>query len=388
MANSTSLFAQILHMIPRTSFERHVRETKAARHSKGFSCWDQCVAMLFCQLAQAGSLREIQDGLRVTHGKLNHLGLAQAPAVSTLAYANAHRPAALYERIFFDLVARCSQPQRGKKRRFRFKNKLLSLDGTMIELCLSLFPWAQYTTRKGAAKVHVLLDHAGYLPCFAVIGPAKTLSEIAVAKQLALPKGSIIAVDRGYCSFDLFHQWTQQGVFFVTRMKRNTAYRVVEERSVPVRGGIRADQSIEFTSADGQAQAPGRYRRIVLWDADKQEEIVFLTNHLTFGPTTIARIYKDRWEIELFFKALKQNLKIKTFVGTTLNALQIQIWTALIAMLLLKYLQFIATGELSLSRLIALLRLSLFTYRNLWEWLENPFVTSDDPSPGQLALAI
>ncbi len=388
MPYSTSIFAQLLQLVSRPTFERLVRQTKAAKHTKGFSCWDQFVAMLFCQLAQAKSLREIHDGLRVTHGKLSHLGLRQAPKVSTLAYANAHRPAELYQQVFLDLVAKCSQVRPGKKARFRFKHKLLSLDGSVIDLCLGLFPWSAYTTRKGAVKLHLLLDHEGYFPTFAVIGPAKTLSEIAVAAQLAIPRGSIVVMDRGYCAYDLFHHWTTQGVFFITRLKDNAAYRVVESRPVPTRGNIRADDYIEFTSATGQAKCPGRYRRVVVWNEEKQEEVVFLTNHLTLGATTIAKIYKDRWEIELFFKALKQNLKIKTFVGTTENALKIQIWTALIAMLLIKYLQFLSTCPLSLSRLVAILRLSLFTYRNLQEWLRDPFTPPALPPPDQLALAI
>lgn len=386
MKYSSSLFAQLLHELPRTEFARLVQETKAERHSKGFSSWDQCVAMLFCQLAQAQSLREISDGLAVSCGKLNHLGLTSAPAKSTLAYANAHRPAELFERLFYAFLARCQAVKPGKAKRFRFKNPLYSLDGTVLELCLSLFPWAEFRQTKGAVKLHLLLDHAGYFPAFAAIGPQKTLSEIAVAKTLELPKGSIVAIDRGYCSYALFYQWHHAGVFFVTRLKENAAYRVVHTRRPPERSRVVSDELIELTSVQGQRQCPVVLRLVTIWDEASQREFVFLTNHLTLGATTIAAIYQDRWQIECFFKVLKQHLKIKTFVGTSANALKIQIWTALLAILLIKYLQFVSKCALPLCRLIALLHWNLFTYRSLWEWLTDPFATPPEQPPYQMAL--
>jgi hypothetical protein len=380
------LFSQILQIIPSPVFARLVRETKAERHAKGFSCWAQCVAMLFCQLAQARSLREISDGLATTCGKLNHLGLATAPPKSTLAYANAHRPWELYSRLFFELLAVCRAESPGKKRRFRFKNKLLSFDATTIDLCLSLFPWAEFRQTKGAVKLHLLLDHDGYLPIFAAITTASK-HEVKVARGLQLPKGSIIAVDRGCCDYSLFHRWTLDGIYFVTRLRSSAAFEVVEERPVPQRGNIRADQLIRFTTFYSRRKCPVVLRRIVVWDEAHQREIALLTNHFDFGPTTIARIYRDRWEIELFFKVLKQHLRIKTFVGTSANALRTQIWTALIAILLLRYLQFRSRCDLPLCRLVALLRWNLFSYRELWAWLDRPFEIPPQPPPEQLSLA-
>ncbi|MHB0938285.1 MAG: IS4 family transposase [Armatimonadota bacterium] len=387
MKYSTSLFAQLLQELPKAEFARLVTETHAERHSKGFASWDQCVAMLFCQLAQAQSLREISDGLAVTCGKLNHLGLTQAPAKSTLAYANAHRSADLFERLFYTFLGRCQAAKPGKAKRFRFKNPLDSLDGTVLDLCLSLFPWAEFRQTKGAVKLHLLLDHAGYFPTFAAIGPQKTLSEIAVAKSLDLPKGSIVAIDRGYCSYALFYQWHQAGIFFVTRLKDNAAYRVVQTRRVPEHRHVVADELIELTSVPGQRQCPVVLRLVTVWDEATQREFVFLTNNLTLGATTIAAIYRDRWQIECFFKVLKQHLKIKTFVGTSANALKIQIWTALLAILLIKYLQFVSRCQLPLCRLFALLRWNLFTYRPLWDWLTDPFATPPEQPPYQMALA-
>ena len=386
MKFTTSLYSQILQITPRVSFLQLVHECGAERHAKGFSSWSQYVAMIFCQLAQAKSLREISDGLAVTCGKLGHLGLRNAPAKSTLSYANAHRPWQLYQKVFFYLKDFCRSESPGKKRKFRFKNKLLSLDSTTIDLCLSLFPWADFRQTKGAVKLHMLLDHDGYLPDFAVITDGKT-SDVTTARYFTFPTGSIVAVDRGYYDFKLFFQWTNAGVFFVTRLKDNAAYEVIQNRPLPQRRNVLADQIIRFTGPKTSLKYPELLRRVVVWDEENQREIELLTNHLSFGATTIGRIYRDRWEIELFFKVLKQHLKIKTFVGTSPNALKTQIWTALIAVLLLKYLQFRSKCHLPLCRLVALLRLNLFSYRNLWDWLDNPFETLPELPDPQLRLA-
>lgn len=386
MKFTTSLFSQILQIVPRNSFLLLVHQCEAERHAKGFSSWDQYVAMLFCQLAQAKSLREISDGLAVTCGKLSHLGMRAAPAKSTLSYANAHRPWQLYQNAFFHLRDFCRSESPGKKRKFRFKNKLFSIDSTTIDLCLSLFPWANFRQTKGAVKLHLLLDHDGYLPDFAVITDGKT-TDVRTACHFTLPAGSIVVVDRAYCDFNLFSQWNNSGVFFVTRLKGNATYEVVENQPLLQRGNVLADQIIRFTGPKTRLKYPGLLRRVVVWDEENQRQIELLTNHLRFGATTISQIYRDRWEIELFFKVLKQHLKIKTFVGTSPNALKTQIWTALIALLLLKYLQFRSKCNLPLCRLVALLRLNLFSYRNLWEWLDDPFETPPQLPNPQLELA-
>jgi len=334
---TASLFSQILSLISRHEFARHVKDLKADRHSKGFSCWDQFVAMLFCQLAQAKSLREISQGLRCCLGKLQHLGMKEAPKRSTLSYANAHRSYKVYERTFYDLLVRCKEIAPRKK--FRFKNKLLTLDATVIDLCATMFDWARFVRTKGAVKLHLLLDHDGYLPTFAHITEGR-VHEVNIARTLSFPKGSIVVVDRGYYDFKLFNKWTEEGVWFVSRLKSNADYYVVEEQPLPKRGNILADELIQFAGRKAMKDCPHVLRRVVVWDPEKLEEIELITNHLGFGATTIAAIYKARWQIEIFFKMLKQNLKVKTFVGTSANALHIQIWTALIAMLMLKYLKF------------------------------------------------
>ena len=384
MVRSSSMFSQVLGLVSRYEFEQDVRAVQAERHAKGFSSWSQFVAMIFCQLAQAQSLREITNGLRCCVGKLNHLGVQEAPKRSTLAYANAHRPWQLYEKQFYRLLERCRAVSPGHK--FRFKNKLLSMDASMIELCVTMFDWAHYQTTKGAVKLHLLLDHEGYLPTFALLTDGKT-HEIRVAREVRLAPGSIIAIDRGYTDLALFSRWTTEGVWFVTKMKQQLVYQVMAEQVVPQQRKILRDQIIVLSSEKARRKCKQQLRRLEVWDEKQQEVVVLLTNHLKFGASTIAAIYKDRWQIEMFFKALKQNLKVKTFVGTSPNAVHIQIWTALIAMLLLKYLQFKSRLGWALSNLVALLRWNLFTYRDLWAWIDNPYETPpENPGPEQLML--
>jgi hypothetical protein len=370
-----SIFSQVLQLVPRDSFEAAVRKHQAERHARGFSSWGQFVAMLFCQLAQAKSLREITEGLQASEGKLKHLGLPEAPARSTLAYANSHRPWQLFETVFHQLLADCQKrlgvAKAGAK--LGLPGKLLSLDATVIDLCAAVFDWAQFRTTKGAVKLHLLLDHDGYLPCYAVITEGKA-HEIQVARKLKLQAGAMLVFDRGYTDYEWFEELTARGVWFVTRLKDNADYGVVEERELPAHpGGVRRDQVIFLYQLERSGPSDCFLRRIEYWDEDQERLLVFLTNNLKLAPSTLAAVYKDRWQIELLFKALKQSLRIKTFVGTTANALKTQIWTALIALLAIKYLQMRASFGWSLSNLVALLRQQLFVYRDLWAWLNEPF---------------
>jgi Domain of unknown function (DUF4372)/Transposase DDE domain len=380
MTRTGSLFSQILSLFQRSSFAKHVRELRTERHARGFSSWDQFVAMLFCQLAQARSLREISDGLKSCEGKLKHLGLEQAPKRSTLSYANAHRPWELYQRLFYDLLAQCQALS--PKKKFRFKNKLLTLDSSTVELCASMFDWARFRQTKGAVKLHLLLDHDGYLPVFGHVTEGK-VGDVKVAQSLDFPRGSIVALDRGYTDYNLFTRWTRTGVFFVTRLKANADILRVASRPVPKGGSVRRDEIIRLQPFVAGRPDLADLRRVVVWLEDKQEELVLLTNNFTLAASTIAAIYKERWQIELFFKLLKQQLKIKTFVGTSANAVRIQIWTALIAVLVIRYLQFSSSFRWAVSNLVALLRWNLFSYRDLWEWLNRPFDTPPEPSADQ-----
>ncbi len=376
MNASCSMFSQMLKLIPRLEFERMVRETGSEYASKGLSSWSQFVAMMFCQLGRAHSLREIEGGLKSCEGKLTHLGI-EAPAKSSLSYANAHRPWQLYEQVFYRLFERVSGSVRSP-RKFRFKHKLVSLDSTVIDLCLSVFDWAKFRRTKGAVKLHLVLDHDGYLPCYGVITDG-SVHDVKVAWRIPFPAGTVVVDDRGYNDYRLFAYWTESGVFFVTRMKDNAQFEVVEEHPAPQNRNILRDQTIRLTGAHAQDKCPHLLRRVEAVREDTGETLVFLTNHHGLGASTVAAIYKDRWAVELFFKALKQNLKIKTFVGTSANAVKIQIWTALISMLLLRYLQLISRFGWSLSNLVALLRMNLFTHRDLRAWLNEPFAAPPDP---------
>jgi len=390
MVRSASLFSQLLQQVPRSEFAALVNKHQAERNAKGFTCWTQFTAMLFCQLAHADSLREICNGLACCLGKLIHLGIQHGPSKSNLSYANARRPAALFEALFWTMAERFrAQGHLGsRKHKFRFKNKLLSLDSTTISLCLNLFPWAEFRRAKGGVKAHVLLDHDDYMPSFVHISKAK-MHDAKVLAMLRLNTGSIVALDRAFNDYKQFARWTDAGVYFVTRMKDNAVYEVVEARSVPRHRNILCDEIILLTGAQAQKKCSHALRRIVVWDGDNEREIVLLTNHLHFGATTVTDIYKERWQIELFFKALKQNLRVKSFVGTSENALRIQIWTALIAMLLLKWLHHLSKAGWSLSNLASMLRLNLFTYRHLRDWLDDPFNTPPiQPIPKQLELAL
>lgn len=385
MKASCSMFSQILKLIPRLEFEALVSETGAERAAKGVSSWSQFVAMMFCQLGRANSLREIEGGLRSCEGKLAHLGI-EVPKRSSLSYVNRRRPWQLYERLFYRLSERLrANVSPGHK--FRFKNKLVSIDSTLIDLCLKVFDWAKFNRMKGALKLHMVLDHDGYLPCFGLLTDGD-VADVRVARELQFAPGTVVVEDRGYVDYGLYGRWSAQGVFFVTRLRKNAVYEVVQRRQPPQNRGVVADETIRLSEPQSAGKCPCLLRRVEAVREDTGEVLVFLTNHHELGASTIAAIYKERWQIELLFKALKQNLKLKTFVGTSPNAVKTQIWCALISMLLLRYLQLRSRFGWSLSNLVALLRMNLFTHRDLNAWLDDPFqIPPDEPLSRQARLA-
>jgi hypothetical protein len=380
MGRVCSIFSQILRFIPRTIFESAVREHQSEKHAKGVTSWSQFIALLFCHLGGARSLREIVGGLAASEGKLKHLGLDRAPTRSTLAYANEHRPWQLYKSMFDRLAVVCRDEAKEKKRKFRFKHPLLTLDATVIPVCVSMFEWASYVKTKGAVKLHMVLDNASFLPQYAVITPGNT-ADVTAAKKMEFTRGTMLVFDRGYEDHGWWRKLSAGGICFVSRLKDSTSYVIVETRPIAPGTNILHDEVVILAS-DKESAAPMRLRRIEVWLEDKQDTMVFVTNHLKLAASTIAAIYKDRWQIELFFKAIKQSLRIKTFIGTSENAVQTQIWTALIAMLLVRYLQLRSTWTWGLSNLVAMLRQQLFVYRDLWVWLNQPFhppAALDDP---------
>jgi len=386
MIKVASIFAQVLSLINRREFSRSVAELEAEKGAKGFRCWEQLACMLFCHLASADSLREICGGLASSMGKMVHLGIKRMPKRSTLSYANSHRPWQLFEKVFYQLLSEADLLAAKQKRRFRFKNPMVSIDSTTIDLCLSMFDWARFRRAKGAVKLHLMLNHQGYLPGWALINDGK-VNDVKVAQKLEFAPGTVVAMDRAYVDYEMFDRWTNKSVWFVTRAKDNMNYHVVKNRTLPSRGNVISDQEIVMTGYCSRQKLQHRLRRIVVWDAENERQIVLLTNHMDFAASTISGIYKERWQIELFFKAIKQNLKIKTFVGTSENAVKIQIWTALISILLLKILQMRSKISWSLSNLSAMLRFNLLSYRQLWVWLDKPYQSPAlGPPDGQLLL--
>ena len=365
-----SIFSQLLQFFPRTEFAQAVKQHKAERHARGFDCWTQFIAMLFCQLGRAQSLREICGGLAASEGKLKHLGVGNAPKRSTLAYANAHRPWQLFQTVFEQLLQKCEGLAQGQRKKFRFRNPLLSIDGSVIDLCLSAFDWASYQREKGAAKLHLVLDHQGYLPRFAVITEGKA-SDLALARQMEFAPGTILVFDRGYQDYRWFARLTGSGVFFVTRLRCHARYRILRRLAVAAGSGVVWDRVVRLGAQRYRMDIDLRLTKVK--DPQTGKAIVIVSNHFRLAASTISAIYRDRWQIEVFFRALKQNLRVKTFVGTSANAVRVQIWTALIAMLVLKYLQMRSRFSWSLSNLVALLRQQLFVYRDLWTWIDAPF---------------
>lgn len=239
-----SMFSQLLPLVGRLDFDRLVRSTGVSKGQKGFSSWDQFVSLLFCQLGHAHSLREIHGGLASCVGKLPHLGMKKAPPVSSLSYANKNRSHVLFEELFYTLLNRLAAEHKGRHK-FRFKNKLLSIDASVIDLSLSLFDWADFRRTKGAVKLHLQLDHAGHLPSFAVVTVGKT-HEVTVARKMRFERGTIVAMDRGYIDYAWFERLSDDGVFFVTRMKSNAVSYVVEDHELPHRRNLLSDQTIVF----------------------------------------------------------------------------------------------------------------------------------------------
>ncbi len=368
MAHHNTILNQMLKMFSRHEFQKCVFQTGTEYHARGFSSWNHFVAMLFGQLAGVDSLRGIEAGLATQSKYLYHLGVKPVHR-STLAYANEHRSHELFKKVFEWMLSKC-QPV-APQHKFRFKNPLSSLDATVIDLCLSLYDWAKFRTTKGAVKLHVKLNHAGYLPTFMVMTEGK-VHESTIAPSVPLESGDVVVFDRGYNDFTWFKIIVDKCVFFVTRLKKNTSYKIIERRPVHHKD-IYSDQIIEFKGFYARRDFPYRLRRIRSKDRQTGKIIVILTNNFSWSAKTIALIYKDRWQIELFFKAIKQLLKVKSFVGTSRNALLSQLWVALIAYLLLAYLKFKSKFSWSLYTLCSVLPTNIFSKRNLWDWLNDPF---------------
>lgn len=382
MAHSNTVFAQLLKLVPRHRFEVLANEHHLGRRFRKTSRWSQFVALAMGQLSGRHSLRDVVANADAQSSSWYHLG-AHRITRSTLARVNEQQPSTFYESLFGTLYRRCQPKAPGH--RFRFKNPLYSIDSSLIDLSLKLFPWGHFALGKSAMKLHLGLDHRGYLPAFATITDSHT-SDIEVARTLTLPKGSIVVCDKGYDDYSWYTALTQQGVYFVSRQKRGARYRVTERRQVNKRQGLICDQTIELTGLKSHRESLAPLRRIVYRDTETRKRYVFLSNNFTLAPSTIAACYKERWQIELFFKWIKQNLKIKAFLGTSKNAVMTQIWIALCVYLMLAYLKHMSKLGRSLQQMIRLLQLNLFARRDLLGLLRGDPPEPQPPDP-QVQLA-
>jgi len=374
MVNIT-LFSQILNKLNRYLFTSIVNDYDGDKHSKGINSWTHLVSMLLLQFARLTSLREVSDGLASISGNLLHLGvMKKCPKKSSLSYININRDSDIFKEYYYKLYDELSVVSEFKKIKFKIKRRIFLLDSTLITLCSTIFPWAHYSKTKGAIKLHTLLDYEGCLPKYVYISDGK-MADVTAADLIEIPSKCVVVADRAYESFDLLSSWDKKGVIFVVRIKESTGKISYKERELPndKNPEILIDEEIILEHEQTRKKYDKKLRRVVVYIPEKDVTIELLTNNFTWTAETISNLYKSRWQIESFFKDLKTHLKIKTFIGTSANAVEIQIWTALTTMLILKYLKAISKHNWCLSNLIAFLRLNLFVKIDLQYWLDTPF---------------
>ena len=378
MNTNLSIFAQIIRLIPRNIIDEIIDEHDSDFNCKGINAWTHLVSMLYCQFGNCQSLRDISYGLRSATGNLNHLGVRRAPSKSSISYINAHRGWTFFRDVYFSLF----KEFKVKVNRIKLNRKLFILDSTLIPLCLSLFDWAYYRKMKGAIKIHTVLDYDSSLPVFIRITDGRT-SDIEIAERLSFPKGSILAIDRAYIDFNFLHNLDSTGVFFVTKAKCNADIEVVKECNLPDNAeNVVSDQHIILIGQQTRRKYKKRLRLVQVVDSETGEIISLLTNNMFWSVNTIRELYRFRWEIETFFRTVKQNLKIKSFIGTSENAVLIQIWSALITILLLSVLRARAEYKWHMSNMVGFIRLNLFVKIDLFQWLNRPFIQDKSPPIG------
>lgn len=379
MKTNVTLFGQIIQTLDRFSFKKLVAQHQTDKHQKGINSWTQLVTMLFCQFSKLNSLRDVCNGLMSASGNLNHLGIKRAPCKSSLSYENKQRDWKLFRDYYFCMLKKLHGISKFRQTRFRIKNKILLLDSTTISLCLSLFDWAKYRKKKGALKLHTLLDYDGCLPVYINMTKGRVHDSVP-AKEIILPKGAVVVADRAYVDFETLYRWDQSGSYFVVRFKESVKWKEIKENKRSDKHlHIIYDGYVELTAKATRAKYPKKFRLVVVWDEENQEEIMLITNHFFWTANTISELYKARWEIEIFFKDIKQLLKIKSFLGTSANAVLIQIWTAMITILIIKYLKASAKYGWCLSNLVSFLRLNLFVKFDLRKLLDVPFEQPPEP---------
>jgi len=377
-----SLFSQVLKLIDRGIVKDIVKTHESDKHSKGINSWTHIVSMLFMHLANANSNRDISNGLRSATGNLSHLGVARAPSKSSMSYINANRNYEVFKDLYFALLEKLEPSlHRRKKYARRLKRQIFIMDASVIPLCLGLFDWAKFRTKKGAIKLHAVLNYDTGLPSYAVISEGKVHDSVA-AKQTVFPASSVLVVDRAYVDFGWLNDLDSSGVFFVTRLKSNAQIEVLESFLTKDKDDhILSDEDIALTGFYTSRKYPKKLRIVRVYDEVNDKTLILLSNNMSWTADTISQLYKARWDVEVFFKQLKQLFKVKTFVGTSPNAVRIQMWSSLIAILLLNYLKRKAEYKWNLSNLVNFLRINLFVKINLWKWLNNPIIKLNKPPP-------
>ena len=363
MANKSYVFAQFLSLLSRYEFQRVVNKYQGDYRTKNFKCWDQMACMVLAHIRQENSLRDIDIVLNAHANKLYHLGIKQCPK-STLADANERRDYRIYEEFAKSLMHRARREYAQTELALEVDNAVYALDASIIDLTLSLFPWAKFRKTKGAIKLHAMIDLRGNIPAFLTITDGK-VHDVKVAPLVPIEPEGIYVVDRGYVDFAWLWSVHQTGAFFVTRLKKSLNWTRVVSHPVDKSIGLRCDQEVLLSSLRLKNLYPNRLRRISFRDETQNRTLVFLTNNFTLPSETIATLYKARWEIELFFKWIKQNLRVKTFYGTSPNAVKIQIWIAMIVYLKLAILKERYHLEPSLSKLLHFLEVNLFERKSL-----------------------
>lgn len=363
MAHCSTVLSQIVRIFPRHEFQALANKHHVGQKFRSFSRWTQFVALMSAQLTGRDSLRDIVENMSAQARKLYHLGVKPFSR-ATLSRANEQQSHKMYEALFLRLLSRC-QSLAPRNKSFKLNSKIYLLDASLVELTLSLFPWAQYRQSKGAAKLHIGLDTDGYLPAFVNMTAGKE-HEINVARELEIPKGSYVVFDRGYTDYSWYQELTEEGVFFVTRLKSNAVTTPGPLRRGRKSPGVLRDQQIKLKGMSGT------YRKVRYLDEETGITYEFLTNALDLPAATVAQLYKERWQIELFFKWIKQNLRVKSFLGTSFNAVMTQLWIALCAYLVLAFLKFQSKLRHSMQQMLRLLQLNLFERRNFRELFEPP----------------
>jgi len=375
MKTNITLLGQIINNLNRDPFTSIVKKYGSDKHSKGINSWTHLVSMLFCQLAKANSVREITGGMLSLEGNLIHLGIMRkVPRKSSLSYINAHRNWKIFRDYYLELFKIFVNKSKFKNTKFRIKKKIYLLDSTLISLCLKVYDWAHYTRSKGALKLHTLLDYDGLLPSYIYISDGKG-SDMRIARKINIPEKSVVVADRGFIDFELLNKWNSEKIKFVVRCKEDVKFIGYQEKELPEdrSQNILKDEMVLLENPQTRESYPRKLRMVTVYDEKNNRTMYLLTNDFTWTAQTISELYRQRWQIEIFFRDLKTLFKIKTFIGTSPNAVMIQIWTAMIAMLILKYLKQISQYSWSLSNLIAFIRMNLFVKISLLEWLNHPF---------------